>query len=722
MLDKNFLNMLCCPKRFCRGDLEELSEDGESILKCKDCGDKYSVKEGIPILFPNIKYSTNIHRRHWDIEMNAKNYAKKYNNYLKKQGSAWGLYTHVSELKAIQKLTKDVDLAGKTILDCGCGNGRLLSVYPEAKNKTGIDTSLVLLMETKKREPNFWLVCGQLEDMPFKDCIADFSISIRVFQHLQAPEHAFSEMVRVTKPSGHISLELYNKFNLKELYKKFRMSKLINKIWPWGLDYDRYYSYKEIEKWCYENFVKPIKYSGAGWGINFYFFEIIQFRRFAPQSIQKIVFNLFLFFENIFGLWPFFSKTMEKVCFIGSIQAKEKNKTLFKKISGHVKSIRGGKEAKQFEKRFENRNYCFVRDDLHHLKLSIDWIKKAQDITADSGVSRGFSLVPGPKSNNKGWQPSYPETTGYIIPTLIKAGEKFQDVDLIRRAKLMADWELSIMFPDGAVHGGNIAVKSNKAIFDTGQVIRGLFAVYKKTNEKKYLEAAVKSSNWILNNENGKQGKWINNNASCVDPSTTTYNIYAISPIVELGVDIGNSEFKELGRRAAEFTVSMQNDRGWFSGADFKKSDSALLHTMAYTIDGLWDAGTLLNEEKFLNSAKKALDGVLSQMNDRGFIPGRMDGDWNASADWACLTGIAQIGVTCVKVYKRGGDKKYLESALKAKDFLKTCQNNFDDEHGGLGALWGSWPVSGDYGRYEALNWAVKYFTDLLMELINLKV
>jgi len=721
MLEKFFLNILCCPKRFCRGDLEELSEDNKPILRCKNCGEKYFIKEGIPVLFPNIRYSENIHRRHWDLEENAKSYAKKYNNYLKKQGSPWGLYTHISELAVIKRLTKNIDLKGKAIIDAGCGNGRLLSAYPEAKIKIGIDTSLILLQETKKREPDFWLVCGQLEDMPFKDCIADFSVSIRVFQHLQAPEQAFSEMVRTTKPSGYISLELYNKLNLKELYKRFRMSKFVSRRWPWGLDYDRYYSYREIEKWTRDNFVKPIKYAGAGWGINFYLFELIQFRRFAPKWLQKLVYGFFLFIENIVSLWPFFSKTMEKICFIGSVQGKPGKRSFFGKVSERIFKTKKIREAKVFEKIFANRNYCFVRNDLHHLKLGVDWLKKAQDATADSGVSRGFSLVPGLKSNDMGWQPSYPETTGYIIPTMLKAADILKENDLENRARLMADWELSIMFPDGAVHGGNISVKPNRAIFDTGQVIRGLYAIYKKTNENKYLEAAVKSSNWIFGNENSKQGQWIDNNASCVDPNTTTYNIYAIAPIVELGIDIKNEKFKELGKRVADFTISKQNNKGWFEGADFKKTDSALLHTIAYTIDGLWDVGILLNEEKYENSAKKALDGVLSQMDDRGSIPGRLDVNWNKSTNWACLTGIAQIGVTCLKVYKKTGNNDYLEAALKAKDFLKTCQNNYDDKHGDPGAMWGSWPISGEYGQYEALNWATKYFVDLLIDLKNIK-
>lgn len=719
ILDKKFINLLCCPNRFCRGDLEEQEEDGKLILKCKNCGEKYFIKEGIPVLFPNIRYSKNIHRRHWDLEENAKSYARKYNSYLKKQGSPWGLYTHVSELAAIKRLTGNIDLKDKAIIDAGCGNGRLLSAYPEAKIKIGLDTSLILLQETKKREPNFWLVCGQLEDMPFKDCIADFSISIRVLQHLQAPEHAFSEMVRVTKPSGHISLELYNKLNLKELYKRFRMSKFASKKRPWGLDYDRYYSFREIKKWSRDNFVKPIKYAGAGWGINFYFFEIIQFRRFAPKWLQKIIFNLFLFFENIVSLWPFFSKTMEKICFIGSIHANAGKKSFSNKIISKIGRNRNKREIEKFEKKFENRNYCFVQDDMHHLKIGIDWLKKAQDATADSGVSRGFSLISNFKSNDSGWQPSYPETTGYIIPTMLKAADIFKENDLKNRARLMADWELSIMFPDGAVSGGNISVKPNRAVFDTGQVIRGLYAIYKKTNENKYLEAAVKSSNWILNNENDKQGKWVENNASCVDGSCTVYNIYAIAPVVRLGIEIGNDEFKELGKRAAGAAIKAQNEEGWFKGADFEKREDALLHTIAYTIDGLWDIGEQLAKEEFLSKAQKALDGVLSQMDEHGEIPGRFNGKWQGTAHWACLTGIAQIGVTAMKVYKKYGDEKYLKAARKMKEFLKTCQNNFDENFAGVGALWGSWPISGEYGRYQALNWAAKYFADLLLAIIE---
>ena len=50
------------------------------------------------------------------------------------------------------------------------------------------------------------------------------------------------------------------------------------------------------------------------------------------------------------------------------------------------------------------------------------WLCLAQDqsATADGGVARNFSLL-------RGWASSYPETTGYIIPTMIELATRRGD-------------------------------------------------------------------------------------------------------------------------------------------------------------------------------------------------------------------------------------------------------------------------------------------------------
>src|SRR5262249_8247777 len=58
--------------------------------------------------------------------------------------------------------------------------------------------------------------------------------------------------------------------------------------------------------------------------------------------------------------------------------------------------------------------YKFAGDEAdpsdRHLAATMDWLARAQDATPDDGVSAVYSLA-------SGWAASYPETTGYIIPT-----------------------------------------------------------------------------------------------------------------------------------------------------------------------------------------------------------------------------------------------------------------------------------------------------------------
>ena len=47
------------------------------------------------------------------------------------------------------------------------------------------------------------------------------------------------------------------------------------------------------------------------------------------------------------------------------------------------------------------------------LQAAIDWLCLTHDVTDRRGSSKGYSLL-------HGWLPAYPETTGYIIGTLLE--------------------------------------------------------------------------------------------------------------------------------------------------------------------------------------------------------------------------------------------------------------------------------------------------------------
>lgn len=69
----------------------------------------------------------------------------------------------------------------------------------------------------------------------------------------------------------------------------------------------------------------------------------------------------------------------------------------------------------------------------------IAWLGRAQDRSAshDGGLARHFSLI-------NGWATSYPETTGYIVPTMIAYGQETGSKDAIARARAMLDWLVAI--------------------------------------------------------------------------------------------------------------------------------------------------------------------------------------------------------------------------------------------------------------------------------------
>ena len=67
-----------------------------------------------------------------------------------------------------------------------------------------------------------------------------------------------------------------------------------------------------------------------------------------------------------------------------------------------------------------------ITNNKEHLKAAIDWLKYAQDATKDVGVSAQYIL-------GLGWQTSYPETTGYIIPTMFDYFRFTKDEDFRER-------------------------------------------------------------------------------------------------------------------------------------------------------------------------------------------------------------------------------------------------------------------------------------------------
>ena len=103
---------------------------------------------------------------------------------------------------------------GMHVLDAGCGAGddllALASRHGDALRLTGVDLDESSLREARQRarEANAEIefIASSLEALPFPDGHFDVVRSDRVFQHLQTPRRALDELMRVTRPGGHVVL------------------------------------------------------------------------------------------------------------------------------------------------------------------------------------------------------------------------------------------------------------------------------------------------------------------------------------------------------------------------------------------------------------------------------------------------------------------------------------------------------------------------------------
>ena len=140
--------------------------------------------------------------------------------------------------------------------------------------------------------------------------------------------------------------------------------------------------------------------------------------------------------------------------------------------------------------------------DRDHLLAAANWLKRAQDATGDGGFVGRYNL-------RSGWSSSYPETTGYIIPTLLRLADTLGDDDYLKRAERAIEFLLSVQLPSGAFPGAEIAEnRTNPSPFNTGQIMHGLQAWAKRTGDERCRTALFRAGRWLCEIQD-PSGAWL---------------------------------------------------------------------------------------------------------------------------------------------------------------------------------------------------------------------
>jgi ubiquinone/menaquinone biosynthesis C-methylase UbiE/uncharacterized protein YbaR (Trm112 family) len=197
-LRRSFVDIALCPE--CRSDLALQTNDAgpdfaEGFLRCTT-GHVFQIIDGVPRFVATDGYAENF-------------------------GIQWNLHdrtqldtdtSHESEATFMEKtgFTKE-EIAGKSVLDVGCGMGRFSEVASRCgATVVGIDlTSAVNAARRNLRDRGVELAQADVFKLPFRDESFDFIFSIGVLHHTPSTKDAFARLPRLLKAGGKIAIWVY---------------------------------------------------------------------------------------------------------------------------------------------------------------------------------------------------------------------------------------------------------------------------------------------------------------------------------------------------------------------------------------------------------------------------------------------------------------------------------------------------------------------------------
>lgn len=310
------------------------------------------------------------------------------------------------------------------------------------------------------------------------------------------------------------------------------------------------------------------------------------------------------------------------------------------------------------------------------------FLKKTEPKTAagENAFSKGIAWIKNHQAPKGGivvhhrTKVATPEVTGYIIPTLYKAGEKDFALKLAR-------WEASVQQPDGSFVAPGVIVPYT---FDTAQVIRGFLAVLDDLPQLKrnlmlacdHVDSQITEEGQVLSPSYDAWKLWDGNMI------TDFTNLYVLPPLLQAGQKLNEKKYVDAAIRGLNYF------KGKKDLVEFKSSPVTFSHIFGYMLEALIELGEI-------DLAERGLVQVLKVQKEDGAIPAY------PGVNWVCSTGMAQLAIA---LYRLG----HRENADKAVVYLEKLQNK-------SGGFYGSYGEGSKYFAREEISWAVKFFLDACM-------
>ena len=226
----------------------------------------------------------------------------------------------------------------------------------------------------------------------------------------------------------------------------------------------------------------------------------------------------------------------------------------------------------------------------------------------------------------------YSEICGYLITLMCYFYNLSENTKYLNSGEKAGNWLLNTTYENNGafrclfthVSPSKYDYKHDQMYsFDNGVIVNGLMNLYRLTNNKKYLSAAVTTADWLVMSAQGPAGLFkpvYDIEEERFFESDKQWSLSSGSYHAKIAIGLLNlyditktKRYLDAAIKVCDITLGYQLSSGRY--ITFLSRGGTNAHPHCYTAEGLWVAGKLLDRKDYLESSAKSVKWILNLVN-----------------------------------------------------------------------------------------------------------